>query len=79
MGEVNPELNQVEQTTMKNDSGKQVSVVKIRFNLANPVSTSMYTYLEQRQQLRLINLKRRMIIPLQETINFEPTRNPTSL
>jgi hypothetical protein len=67
MGEVNPELNQVEQTTMKNDSGKQVSVVKIRFNLANPVSTSMYTYLEQRQQLRLINLK--------EGCDYSITRN----
>jgi hypothetical protein len=33
----------------------------------------MYTYLEQRQQLRLINLKKDVIIPLQETINFEPT------
>jgi superfamily II DNA or RNA helicase/HKD family nuclease/SOS-response transcriptional repressor LexA len=48
MGEVSPELNKVEQTTMRNDSGKQVPVVKIRFNLSNPVSTSMYNYLEQK-------------------------------
>jgi hypothetical protein len=60
MGEVNPELNQVEQTTMKNDSGKQVSVVKIRFNLANPVSTSMYTYLEQKATVKVNKPERRM-------------------
>jgi superfamily II DNA or RNA helicase/HKD family nuclease len=47
MGDVSPELNQIEQTTMNNDSGKRVSVVKIRFILASPVSTSMYNYLEE--------------------------------
>ena len=52
MGEVSPDLNKVEQTTMSNDSGKQISVVKIRFNLSNPVSTSMYNYLEQKEKSR---------------------------
>jgi len=52
MGEVSPNLNKVEQTTMSNDSGKQISVVKIRFNLSNPVSTSMYNYLEQNEKSR---------------------------
>jgi hypothetical protein len=45
---------------MKNDSGKQVSVVKIRFNLANPVSTSMYTYLEQKATVKVNKPERRM-------------------
>jgi phage repressor protein C with HTH and peptisase S24 domain len=81
MGEVSPELNQVEQTTMKNDSGKQVSVVKIRFNLANPVSTSMYNYLEQKATVKVNKPEKKdVIIPLQETINFEPTyKNPIPL
>jgi len=41
MGEVNPELNKVEQTTMINDKGKQIPVVKIRFNLENAVTASL--------------------------------------
>jgi hypothetical protein len=48
MGEVSPELNQVEQTTMMNDSGKQLPVVKIRFNLADPVTSTMYNYLQEK-------------------------------
>lgn len=52
MGEVSPELNKVKQTTIRNDKGKQVSVVKIRFNLANPVSASMYNYLEQKEKIK---------------------------
>lgn len=47
MGNINPQKNHVEQTKMNSDSGKQVSVVKIRFDLENPVSDSMYKYLEE--------------------------------
>jgi len=47
MGNISPQKNNVEQTTMNSDSGKQVSVVKIRFDLENPVSDSMYQYLEE--------------------------------
>lgn len=47
MGNINPQKNNVEQTKMNSDSGKQVSVVKIRFDLENPVSDSMYQYLEE--------------------------------
>jgi len=48
MGEVTPNLNKVEQTTMNNDKGKKVSVVKIRFDLVNPVIDSVYNYLEEK-------------------------------
>ncbi|MCL5127563.1 DUF3427 domain-containing protein [Algibacter sp. L4_22] len=47
MGDINPQKNNVEQSKMNSDSGKQVSVVKIRFDLENPVSDSMYQYLEE--------------------------------
>jgi superfamily II DNA or RNA helicase/HKD family nuclease len=47
MGELSPELNSVEQTTMKDNKGKQIPVVKIRFILDNPVITSMYEYLHE--------------------------------
>jgi superfamily II DNA or RNA helicase/HKD family nuclease len=81
MGEVSPELDHVEQTTMKNDSGKNVSVVKIRFNLANPVSTSMYNYLEQKYTAKNNETKENnKIIPIQGVIDFEPIlQNPIPL
>ncbi|QXP64613.1 DUF3427 domain-containing protein [Polaribacter sp. HaHaR_3_91] len=47
MGDINPQKNNIEQTRMNSDSGRQVSVVKIRFDLENPVSDSMYKYLEE--------------------------------
>ena len=81
MGEVSPELNQVVQTTMSNDNGKKISVVKIRFNLVNPVTASMYNYLHEKVKLRDLNLERKdHIVPLQRTINFEQKlRNPIPL
>ncbi|WP_417620085.1 DUF3427 domain-containing protein [Oceanihabitans sediminis] len=47
MGDINPQRNNVEQTQMNSDSGKKVSVVKIRFDLENTVSDSMYKYLSE--------------------------------
>jgi superfamily II DNA or RNA helicase/HKD family nuclease len=81
MGEIRPKLNQVEQTTMSNDSGKQVSVVKIRFDLANAVSTSMYNYLEEKGVVKL-NKPKSMIDTTQshENLNVEPVLiNPIPL
>lgn len=78
MGEVNPVINKIEETTMKNDSGKKVSVVKIRFNLTNPVSTSMFNYLEEKGVVKNNKPKKKNdIAQLQGIIDFEPTlRNP---
>lgn len=47
MGEVSPELDRVQQTTMLNDQGKQIPVVKIRFNLINSVAPNIYYYLHE--------------------------------
>jgi superfamily II DNA or RNA helicase len=47
MGDVTPNLKFVEQTTMKNDSNKDVSVVKIRFNLQNQVPENLYNYITE--------------------------------
>lgn len=49
MGDVEPEQNKVEQTLMSSDNGKQVSVVKIIFNLCTPVSDEMYHYLREKE------------------------------
>lgn len=45
MGDLSPESNFVQQTTIFNDKGKKLPVVKIRFNLGTPVSENMYNYL----------------------------------
>jgi len=50
MGDVAPELEKVEQTFMSNNIGRKISVVKIRFNLNDPVTESMYNYLRENGQ-----------------------------
>ena len=45
MGEMKPNLEYVEQTSMPNDKGGKVSVVKIRFNVFPAVSESIYHYI----------------------------------
>ena len=48
MGDVTPQKNGAEQTTINNDRGKPLSVVKIRFDMETPVSTNMYKYLHHK-------------------------------
>jgi SOS-response transcriptional repressor LexA len=81
MGEVNPELNQVEETTMMNDSGKELSVVKIRFNLSDPVPSTMYNYLQEKAVVKdFKSEKNDKIIPIQQSLDFEEElRNPIPL
>ena len=72
MGDVTPELNQVEQTTMPNDNGKQLSVVKIRFNLTDPLTSSMYNYLQEKSAIKDVKpVKTAEIIPIQQSLSFE--------
>lgn len=76
MGEVIPELNRVEQTTMSNDHGKQLPVVKIRFNLKNPVTATMYNYLHEKAKVKDSNPKQKVNKgPLGKTISFEQKLN----
>jgi superfamily II DNA or RNA helicase/HKD family nuclease len=81
LGEVSPELKQVHQTTMPNDEGKQLSVVKIRFNLAFPVISTMYNYLQEKvkdNRPKLGSIGK--VIPLQENLEFEDElQNPIPL
>jgi superfamily II DNA or RNA helicase/HKD family nuclease len=81
MGEVSPKLNQVEETTMMNDSGKHLSVVKIRFNLADPVTSTMYNYLQEKAVIKdSKSEKKDSIIPIQQTLDFEEElKNPIPL
>ena len=71
MGEVSPDLNKVEQTTMPNNSGRKLSVVKIRFNLADPVIPSMYNYLQEKSATKDIKtVKTSKVIPIQQELSF---------
>lgn len=81
IGEVFPELNAVAQTTMPNDKGKQLPVVKIRFNLADPVSPNMYNYLHEKVKVRESKpTPKKQTIQLQQTLDFEKElRNPIRL
>jgi hypothetical protein len=45
MGDVTPQDNSFEQTSMRDDNGKEVSVVKMLLTLKQPVETHMYEYL----------------------------------
>ena len=72
MGEVKPNLNILEQTTIKNDVGKQLSVVKIRFNLVDPVTSTMYNYLQEKATVSGSRLKKKEnIIVTQRIIKCE--------
>ena len=62
MGEVIPVLKKVEQTKMNDDNGNQIPVVRIRFNLDTPVSTSMYHYLQDKGP----HNKKKKIVQVQE-------------
>lgn len=67
MGDVQPNKNMVEQTTMKNDNGKDVSVVKIRFNLDTPVPENLYRYITEN------NISEREL-PESEIVPFEKVK-----
>ena len=47
MGEITPDLNCIEQTTIKNDEGNILPIVKILFHMNYPVSSTMYKYLHE--------------------------------
>jgi superfamily II DNA or RNA helicase/HKD family nuclease/SOS-response transcriptional repressor LexA len=77
MGDMEPQLENVEQTSMNSDSGKKLSVVKIRFDLDNPVSDSMYKYLSENSISSTKKITEKKIIKneqLEIEIPFEEVR-----
>lgn len=81
MGEVSPELDRVKQTSMPNDQGKQLPVVKIRFNLTNPVTLTIYNYLHESVMNNKPNSESKLnFIHQQQSTEFEENlRNPIPL
>jgi len=45
MGDIIPKINSAEETTMPDENGKPVSVVKIKFSMKYPVEDSIYEYI----------------------------------
>lgn len=79
MGQLSPNLDQIEQTTMPNDHGKQLSVVKIRFNLNTPVAQNIYEYLHEKVNPKKPKQEAK-IIPLNPALNYEKElQNPIPL
>jgi superfamily II DNA or RNA helicase/HKD family nuclease len=70
MGEVSPNEKKVEQTEMKNDKGKQIPVVKIRFNLKNPVNANMYNYLQEKGRIKNSKYNTQ-----EKTVSLQVTKN----
>ncbi len=81
MGEVSPELEQVQQTTIPNNQGHELPVVKIRFNLAIPVAANMFIYLQEKiHQRNPISTIKTKLIPLTPALKSEQElRNPIPL
>ncbi len=81
MGEVNPELEHVQQTTIPNNQGKQLPVVKIRFNLTTPVTPTMYNYLneEVKDSKLKSDLKGKVVQHKQPLEDREELHNPIPL
>ncbi|MFN0188439.1 MAG: DUF3427 domain-containing protein [Bacteroidia bacterium] len=50
MGEVKPIDDSFEESTIPDDHGQQVSVVKIKFDMLQPVEDSIYEYITQNQE-----------------------------
>ena len=48
MGDVTPIENSFEQTSMPDDKGKKVSVVKVRYSMNNPVEDNIYSYITEK-------------------------------
>ena len=49
MGDVEPQKDKTEQSTMQAGNGKNVSVVKFIFSLSTPVADEMYQYLREKE------------------------------
>jgi len=76
MGELSPELDHVQQTTMPNDKGKQLPVVKIRFSLTVPVVQHLYDYLHEKTKDERPKVEMK-VIQVNPTLDFEKElRNP---
>ena len=81
MGDVSPNLEHVQQTTMPNNDGNQIPVVKMRFNLAHPVASTMYNYLHEIVKENKLKSKlkdKKMSLPRNLELGEQP-QNPIPL
>lgn len=79
MGDLSPELDHVQQTTMPNDTGKQLPVVKIRFSLSVPVVQHLYDYLHEKAKDEHPKAEMK-VVHMNPTLDIEKElRNPIPL
>jgi superfamily II DNA or RNA helicase/HKD family nuclease/SOS-response transcriptional repressor LexA len=71
MGDIKPDLKLVEQTSMNNDKGKLIPVVKIRFNLMDPVNSNFYNYLHKNKTINSSLSRVKTEDSFQSKIDFE--------
>lgn len=81
MGDVTPQMNKTIQTSITNDSGKLLPVVKMRFDLDNPVVPSIFNYLEEKSVTEHPKTDKKVnIVHIQQSIDFnEDVKNPIPL
>lgn len=72
MGNILPNKNMVKETTMENDKGKKVSVVKIRFNIEHPVPDNLYNYITTAVNTNLSELVKSKDVVNSEVIEEKP-------
>lgn len=78
MGEMQPNLDLVTQTSMNNDKGTKVSVVKIRFNVFPPVLDSLYDYINDNSSETSLTLEDKNVeAPEQLALYLEPQNEQT--
>lgn len=71
MGELKPNLDCVEQTTMNNDKGGKVSVVKIRFNVFPSVADSMYNYINDNSSDKKSTVNPKKTVETEKQLNSD--------
>jgi superfamily II DNA or RNA helicase/HKD family nuclease/SOS-response transcriptional repressor LexA len=76
MGNLKPNLEKVEETKMADDKGKEISVVKIRFNLQTPVVANIYNYLHGQEKNKKLAIEPAEITNASpNNLVFEPAKN----
>ncbi len=68
MGDVVPEENSFKQTTMPDDKGNKVSVVKIRFAMKHPVDDTIYDYITNSIESNVSNVPKIEVVEQEDHI-----------
>ena len=65
MGDVDPDPNRVEQSTMNSGNGQEVPVVRFVLKLSTPVSDEMYQYLREKEVKEAVEIKNNIALEIE--------------